>query len=66
MNKESRNKISFNLFKNSYFINNKQINLIINIQHTLKLKKELKKIFIKIKDKMKKSKLSLIFYNSLI
>ena len=66
MNEESRNKISFNLFKNSYFINNKQINLIINIQHKLKLKKELKKNVIKIKDKMKKSKLSLIFYNSLI
>ena len=62
MNKESKNKISFYSYKNSFFINNIQINLIKNIQHTLKFKKNV----INKEGKMKKSKLSLIFYNSLI
>ena len=56
MNKESKNKISV------YSFNDIQINLIKNIQHTLKLKKNA----INKEGKMKKSKLSLIFYNSLV
>lgn len=62
MNKESKNKISVYSSKNSFFINDIQINLIKNIQHTLKLKKNA----INKEGKMKKSKLSLIFYNSLV
>ena len=62
MNKESKNKMSFYTYKNSFFINNMQINIIKNIQHTLKLKKDA----INIEGHMKKSILSLIFYNFLV